>query len=67
MNQGAPLFSPHEVPELYLECSIQLSLPGLTWQSIRLRKKVLAKKMDARVKPAHDKGRTHDGRWQWLT
>jgi hypothetical protein len=29
-------------------------LPGLTRQSIDLRKNVLAKKMDARVKPAHD-------------
>jgi hypothetical protein len=32
----------------------QLSLPGLTRQSIHLCKKLLAKKMDARVKPAHD-------------
>jgi len=30
------------------------SLPGLTPQSIDLRKNFLAKKMDARVKPAHD-------------
>jgi hypothetical protein len=30
------------------------SWPGLTRQSIVLRKKLLAKKMDARVKPAHD-------------
>jgi hypothetical protein len=30
------------------------SLPGLTRQSIDLRKDFLAKKMDARVKPAHD-------------
>jgi hypothetical protein len=30
------------------------SLPGLTRQSIDLRKNFLAKKMDARVKPAHD-------------
>jgi hypothetical protein len=30
------------------------SLPGLTRQSIHLRKSVFAKKMDARVKPAHD-------------
>jgi hypothetical protein len=29
-------------------------LPGLTRQSIILRKKIFAKKMDARVKPAHD-------------
>jgi hypothetical protein len=29
-------------------------LPGLTRQSIDLRKNLLAKKMDARVKPAHD-------------
>src|SRR5262249_53576119 len=35
-------------------CSFQSSLPGLTRQSINLRKKLLAKKMDARVKPAHD-------------
>jgi hypothetical protein len=32
------------------------SLPGLTRQSIDLRKDFLAKKMDARVKPAHDGG-----------
>jgi hypothetical protein len=30
------------------------SLPGLTRQSIRFSKGLLAKKMDARVKPAHD-------------
>ncbi len=30
------------------------SLPGLTRQSIHLRKKILAKKMDARVKPGHE-------------
>ena len=30
------------------------SLPGLTRQSIDLRKELFAKKMDARVKPAHD-------------
>jgi hypothetical protein len=30
------------------------SLPGLTRQSIDLRKDSLAKQMDARVKPAHD-------------
>jgi hypothetical protein len=30
------------------------SLPGLTRQSIDLRKNFLAKKMDARVNPAHD-------------
>jgi hypothetical protein len=30
------------------------SLPGLTRQSIHLCKKLLAKMMDARVKPAHD-------------
>ena len=30
------------------------SLPGLTRQSIDLRKNFLAKKMDARVTPAHD-------------
>jgi hypothetical protein len=29
-------------------------LPGLTRQSIDLRKNFLAKKMDARAKPAHD-------------
>ena len=29
-------------------------MPGLTRQSIDLRKNFLAKKMDARVKPAHD-------------
>ncbi len=31
------------------------SLPGLTRQSINLRKHFLAKEMDARVKPAHDR------------
>src|SRR5262249_50956558 len=36
------------------------SLPGLTRQSIQLRKDFLTKKMDARVKPAHDESRrTH--------
>ncbi len=30
------------------------SLPGLTRQSIHVRKDLLARKMDARVKPAHD-------------
>jgi hypothetical protein len=29
-------------------------LPGLTRQSIDLRKNFLVKKMDARVEPAHD-------------
>jgi len=29
-------------------------LPGLTRQSIHLRKDVYTKRMDARVKPAHD-------------
>jgi hypothetical protein len=33
---------------------IKASLPGLTRQSIHLCKNLLAKKMDARVKPAHD-------------
>jgi hypothetical protein len=33
---------------------LRLSLPGLTRQSIHLRKNLLATKMDARVKPAHD-------------
>ena len=33
---------------------LRSSLPGLTRQSIDLRKNFLAKKMDARVKPAHD-------------
>src|SRR6266446_8523504 len=33
---------------------LRSSLPGLTRQSIHLCKKLLAKKMDARVKPAHD-------------
>jgi len=32
---------------------LRTSLPGLTRQSIRFAK-LLAKKMDARVKPAHD-------------
>src|SRR5262249_5945074 len=35
---------------------LRSSLPGLTPQSIHLRKGLLAKKMDARVKPAHDWG-----------
>src|SRR4030088_3641883 len=34
--------------------NLRSSLPGLTRQSIDLRKTFLAKKMDARVKPAHD-------------
>src|SRR6202022_1993354 len=34
--------------------NLRSSLPGLTRQSIDLRKNFLAKKMDARVKPAHD-------------
>ena len=34
--------------------NLRSSLPGLTRQSINLRKKLLAKKMDARVKPTHD-------------
>src|ERR1700738_5109510 len=34
--------------------NLRSSLPGLTRQSIDLRKSFLAKKMDARVKPAHD-------------
>jgi hypothetical protein len=33
---------------------LRLSLPGLTRQSITFAKKLFAKKMDARVKPAHD-------------
>jgi hypothetical protein len=33
---------------------LRSSLPGLARQSIDLRKNLLAKKMDARVKPAHD-------------
>jgi hypothetical protein len=33
------------------------SLLGLTRQSINLRKKLFAKRMDARVKPAHDGSR----------
>jgi hypothetical protein len=36
------------------------SLPGLTRQSIYFRKKFYAKKMDARVKPAHDDLRCAD-------
>jgi hypothetical protein len=35
-------------------CYKWASLPGLTRQSIDLRKNFLAKEMDARVKPAHD-------------
>jgi hypothetical protein len=34
--------------------NLRSSLPGLTRQSIDLRKNFLAKKMDARVKSAHD-------------
>jgi hypothetical protein len=33
------------------------SLPGLTRQSIDLRKKFFANRMDARIKPAHDEAR----------
>jgi hypothetical protein len=39
-------------------------LPGLTRQSINLRKKRFAKKMDARVKPAHD-DLALDSRWSF--
>jgi hypothetical protein len=35
-------------------CYKWASLLGLTRQSIDLRRNLLAKKMDARVKPAHD-------------
>jgi hypothetical protein len=38
----------------YTVMRVRSSLPGLTRQSIDLRKNFLAKKMDARVKPAHD-------------
>ena len=37
-----------------LGAKFRSSLPGLTRQSIHLRKDFLARKMDARVKPAHD-------------
>src|ERR1700738_146944 len=37
-----------------IRANLRSSLPGLTRQSIDLRKNFLAKKMDARVKPAHD-------------
>jgi hypothetical protein len=40
---------------------LRSSLPGLTRQSIDLRKSFLAKKMDARVKPAHDELAKHRG------
>jgi len=36
------------------------SLPGSTRQSIHLRNNLFAKKMDGRVKPAHDEIPTHD-------
>jgi hypothetical protein len=39
---------------LTIGANLRSSLPGLTRQSIDLRKNFLAKKMDARVKPAHD-------------
>src|ERR671934_1947747 len=42
-----------------------LSLPGLIRQSINLRKKLLAKKMDARVKPAHDYSGSRGRPEQW--
>jgi hypothetical protein len=38
--------------DMRIPCTQVSSLPGLTRQSI-----ILAKKMDARVKPAHDEGR----------
>jgi hypothetical protein len=41
-------------PAKPLGANLRLSLPGLTRQSINLRKDFLARKMDARVKPAHD-------------
>jgi hypothetical protein len=41
-------------PAKPLGANLRSSLPGLTRQSIHLRKNFLAKKMDARVKPAHD-------------
>jgi hypothetical protein len=37
-----------------MSTKLRSSLPGLTRQSIHLCKNLLAKKMDARVKPAHD-------------
>src|ERR1700730_10417429 len=37
-----------------IRATLRSSLPGLTRQFIDLRKNFLAKKMDARVKPAHD-------------
>src|ERR1700751_6124817 len=37
-----------------LGCKFRSSLPGLPRQSIHVRKDLLARKMDARVKPAHD-------------
>jgi len=38
-----------------IRANLGASLPGSTRQSINLRKNFLAKKMDARVKPAHDR------------
>src|SRR5262249_55015774 len=47
-----------ELTSLARDCaqvlSLSLSLPGLTRQSINLRKDFLQKGMDARIKPAHD-------------
>jgi hypothetical protein len=40
--------------QVHIGAKLRSSLPGLTRQSIDLRKNFLAKKMDARVKPAHD-------------
>jgi hypothetical protein len=42
-------------PAKPLGANLRSSLPGLTRQSIHLRKDLLARKMDARVKPAHDR------------
>ena len=43
-----------------MRAKLRSSLPGLTRQSIDLRKNFLAKKMDARVNPRIKSGDAHD-------
>ena len=55
--QRVPVKSKHSIrscPRKCMGAKIRLSLPGLTRQSILFATILLAKKMDARVKPAHD-------------
>jgi hypothetical protein len=54
MSKPGPLDAMTSAPGLCDAIKHGASLPGLTRQSIRLRKKLVAKKMDPRVKPAGD-------------